>query len=86
MAKATKKTVTEITLSLSFEEAAALKYILYRIGGLAGNTPRCYTDAIASALGDVGVPNIDKSFLVSGLQSIHFEPGTLNKFNEALND
>lgn len=72
MAKATKVPQDyEVTLTLSRKEAETLRFILSRIGGHPLRTPRGFISAIADAMDEAGVMNIDLRVLC-GAERIHF--------------
>lgn len=75
--KAEKVVVVEqpsFTITLSCEEAIALYAVLRHVGGFTDTSARKYTDAIARALEDAGVPAVPDLF--DGYQSLYFFLGS----------
>ena len=50
-----KATASEVTLTLTVEEARTLLYVCNNIGGEPNKSARAYIDAIGSALMDAGI-------------------------------
>ncbi len=72
MKSASVKTVTEVTLTLTTEEAAVLLELSHRVGGDARYTPRKVWDDLREALREAGV-EAAKSKFSNQCGSIYYE-------------